>query len=207
MWSNINKEFCFLVSLLEKKFSLWYSWETLRQHGETKRFAVYLVHWKMGFLFCIIYFQIGLLSSESIGKRIFSLIFLRQCEATWGNKEVCCPVSLLENVFSLWYSSTPTSPFLLCWTLVLSESSPKGVLLLLFPELLAQPGRACLLCFTPEFDKVLVSLANRCLGLVFVKSECDQPKADLLCCPTLLHVCWGNRANHLFGCPVSHPFI
>ena len=40
----------------------------------------------------------------------------------------------------------------------------KEVLLLLFTELLAQPCRACLLCFTPEFDKVLVSLANRCLG-------------------------------------------
>ena len=49
-------------------------------------------------------------------------------------------------------------------TSVLSENSMKEVLLLLFSELLAQPGRACLLCFTPEFDKVLVSLAHRCLG-------------------------------------------
>ena len=38
-------------------------------------------------------------------KRIFSLVFLGQCEATWGNKEVCCLVSPLENGFSLWYSS------------------------------------------------------------------------------------------------------
>ena len=49
-------------------------------------------------------------------------------------------------------------------TSVLSENSMKEVLLLLFSELLAQPCRACLLCFTPEFDKVLVSLAHRCLG-------------------------------------------
>ena len=49
-------------------------------------------------------------------------------------------------------------------TSVLSDNSMKEILLLLFPELLAQPGRACLLCFTPEFNKVLVSLANRCLG-------------------------------------------
>ena len=48
-------------------------------------------------------------------------------------------------------------------TSVLSENSMKEFLLL-FSELLAQPGRACLLCFTPEFDKVLVSLAHRCLG-------------------------------------------
>ena len=33
-----------------------------------------------------------------------------------------------------------------------------------FPELYAQPGRACLLHLTPELDNVLVSLANRCLG-------------------------------------------
>ena len=42
---------------------------------------------------------------------------------------------------------------------VLSESSPKEVLLPFLVEHLAQPGRTCLSCLTPECDKVLVSLA------------------------------------------------
>ena len=111
---------------------------------------------------------------------------------------------------SFWFSSIPTCLICQYQTSVLSESSLKEVYLLLFLEQFAQPGRACLLCFTPEFDKVLVSLAHRCLGLVFVKLECDhQPTADFpwFSQQTII-ICWDSWEINFLVCPfplVCHP--
>ena len=92
---------------------------------------------------------------------------------------------------------------------VLHFSSPweltEGGFLFLFPEHSAQPGRACLLCFTPEFDKVLVSLAHVCLGasLCQIRVWSSANSWFPLVAPDLLGF-WGNQ---LFGCPVSSPSL
>ena len=49
-----------------------------------------------------------------------------------------------------------------------------------FPELYAQPGRACLLHLTPELDHVLVSLANNCLGASHCPIECKILELNFL---------------------------
>ena len=113
-------------------------------------------------------------------------------------------VSIYKRI-SFWFPSISTLLFWQYKTSVLSESSPKEVLLFLFPEHLAQPGRACLLCFTPEFDKVLVSLAHRCLGasLCQIRVWSSANSWFPLVAPDLLGF-WGNQ---LFGCPVSSPSL
>ena len=93
---------------------------------------------------------------------------------------------------SFWFSSIPTCLIWQYQTSVLFESSLKEVHLLLFLEQFAQPGRACLLCFTPEFDKVLVSLAHRCLGasLCQVRVWTSAKSWFPLVFPANPQICW-----------------
>ena len=113
-------------------------------------------------------------------------------------------VSIYKRI-SFWFSSMSTLLFGQYYTSVLSESSLKEVLLFLFPEHSAQPGRACLPCFTPEFDKVLVSLAHVCLGasLCQIRVWSSANSWFPLVAPDLLGF-WGNQ---IFGCPISSPSL
>ena len=111
---------------------------------------------------------------------------------------------------SFWFSSIPTCLIWKNQTSVLSESSLKEVHLLLFLERFAQPGRACLLCFTPEFDKVLVSLACRCFGASLCQVRVWSSANRLISSGFLANpqICWKSWEINFLVCPfplVCHP--
>ena len=128
----------------------------------------------------------------------------------WGNVGKLWGLLWCMSIYkriSFWFSSIPTCLIWQYQTSVLSESSLKEVLLLLFLELFAQPGRACLLCFTPEFDKVLVSLAHRCLGasLCQVRVWSSANSWFPVVSPANLHICWDSWEINFLVSPFPPP--
>ena len=130
-------------------------------------------------------------------------IFWENVGKLWG---LLWCMSIYKRI-SFWFSSIPTCLIWQYQTSVLSESSLKEVLLLLFLELFAQPGRACLLCFTPEFDKVLVSLAHRCLGasLCQVRVWSSANSWFPVVSPANLHICWDSWEINFLVSPFPPP--
>ena len=176
------KQFCLLNVSGQVCCVVHKQFDILVKCGETVRFASY----------CIVYKQINI---------------LRKCGEMWGNCEVCYDVCLFTNEFlfgSLLYQLVKFGRIKLQFSL---RAHWRRFSSFLFLELFAQPGRACLLCFTPEFDKVLVSLAHRCLGasLCQVRVWSSANSWFPVVSPENPYICWDSWEINFLVSPFPPP--